>query len=48
MDETTREEVRQRADGCCEYCHLPEPHVVTPFQVEHILAKQHPGKDSPR
>jgi hypothetical protein len=45
MDETIRELVRRRAAGRCEYCHLPEAHVVTPFQIEHIVAKQHRGKD---
>lgn len=46
MDETTKEVVRRRAAGQCEYCHLPEAHVLTPFQIEHIVAKQHRGKDT--
>src|SRR6516164_9040955 len=46
MDETTKEQVRQRADGCCEYCHLPEVHVLTPFQIEHVIARQHRGRDA--
>jgi hypothetical protein len=46
MDETTREEVRDRAERRCEYCHLPEAHVVTPFQVEHVVARHHRGKDT--
>jgi hypothetical protein len=44
MDEATREEVRTRAGRQCEYCRLPEAHVITPFQIEHIIAKQHTGK----
>lgn len=45
MDEIIKEEVRQRAAGQCEYCRLPEAHVLTPFQVEHVIAKQHRGRD---
>ncbi len=46
MDESTREDVRHRAGGLCEYCHLPEAHVLIPFHTEHITAKQHGGRDS--
>jgi hypothetical protein len=46
MDKATREAVVQRAGGRCEYCQLPEAHVVTPFQVEHVVAKQHRGRDT--
>jgi hypothetical protein len=46
MDEATKERVRERADGRCEYCHLPAAHVVTPFQIEHVVAKQHQGQDT--
>jgi hypothetical protein len=46
MDASTREEVRRRAAGRCEYCHLPEAHVVTPFQTEHVVPKQHRGGDA--
>jgi hypothetical protein len=46
MDTTTREEVRQRAAGQCEYCHLPEVYVLTPFQIEHVVARQHRGTDT--
>jgi len=44
MDEATRQAVAERAKSRCEYCHLPEAHVLTPFQIEHIIAKQHRGK----
>lgn len=46
MDDATRQEVIRRAGGRCEYCRLPEAYVVTPFQVEHVIAKQHGGKDA--
>jgi hypothetical protein len=47
MDEATKELVRRRSGGRCEYCHLPEEHVATPFCVEHVVAKQHRGRDNP-
>lgn len=42
---STREIVRQRADGRCEYCRLPEK--ITPFshQVDHIIPPRHGGTD---
>ena len=38
MDPAAREAVRRRAGSRCEYCHLPSAHVVTPFQIEHVVA----------
>ncbi len=46
MTESARQEVVHRAAGRCEYCHLPEAHVLTPFQIEHVIAKQHRGRDT--
>lgn len=46
MDAATRRRVRQRAQGRCEYCLLPQaaqPFVT--FHVEHIIAKKHGGSD---
>ena len=44
MDPELRRAVRRRARFRCEYCHLPEAHApVAPFQVEHIIARQHGG-----
>ncbi len=40
-----RMEVRQRANGRCEYCMLPEEASEVAFHVEHIRAKQHGGSD---
>lgn len=48
MDETTKEEVRERAAGHCEYCRLPAAHVVTPFQIEHIRRQAAPGQRYPQ
>jgi hypothetical protein len=36
--------VRQRANGICEYCRLPESAYALPFEVDHIVAEQHEGK----
>jgi hypothetical protein len=45
MDEATRLAVIERAADRCEYCRLPVAHVLTPFQVDHIIAKKHRGMD---
>src|SRR5687768_16775736 len=45
MDEKTREAVRARANGRCEYCRLPQTHSVLPFEIEHIIAEKHGGGD---
>jgi HNH endonuclease len=36
--------VRERAQGRCEYCRLPQSAYALPFQVDHIIARQHGGK----
>lgn len=43
MDSALEALVRQRAKGVCEYCHFPESFAEVPFQVEHIIARQHRG-----
>jgi hypothetical protein len=45
MDAATREFVRQRAAGRCEYCLLHQEHCDLTHHVEHIVAKQHGGTD---
>lgn len=45
ISKETREVVQRRADGACEYCHLPEDVSVLPHQVDHIIATQHHGSD---
>jgi 5-methylcytosine-specific restriction endonuclease McrA len=48
MDEATRELVRRRANGRCEYCGLPqEAAPFFRFHIEHIRARQHHGQDDP-
>src|SRR5690242_3729366 len=48
MDDATKEAVRRRAAGICEYCHLPAAHVLSSFAVEHIIARKHGGTDKLR
>jgi 5-methylcytosine-specific restriction endonuclease McrA len=47
IDAATRNLVRERAVGRCEYCRLPEHVGDIPFHVEHIVAKQHRTDDRP-
>jgi hypothetical protein len=37
--------VRERAAGRCESCQLPSSLHPAPFQIDHIVAKQHGGTD---
>lgn len=39
--------VRQRAMARCEYRHFPEAHAALPFQIDHIIARQHGGGSAP-
>src|SRR3972149_3804957 len=45
MDQGTRDSIRRRAEGRCEYCRLPDEADEWPFHVEHIVARQHGGDD---
>ncbi len=47
MNPTIARRVRDRAGGRCEYCRLPSTPVAIPFEVEHVVAKQHGGTDAP-
>ena len=47
MDAATRDRVRLRAAGRCEYCLLPQAHVsFSLFHIEHIRPRKHGGADS--
>lgn len=41
----SRETIRDRANGACEYCRVTESILDKTFHVEHIVAKQHGGSD---
>lgn len=47
MNDRTVREVWRRAQRRCEYCHMPQSVYRTPFQIDHIVAKQHGGTDEP-
>lgn len=38
-----RREVRERADGCCEYCLLAEDDAYFPHEPDHIISVKHRG-----
>jgi hypothetical protein len=47
MDESLAEDVRHRAGHACEYCLMPQAYYPTvPFQVDHVVARQHRGPTS--
>ncbi len=39
-----RSAVTARAQGRCEYCHLPEEFGFASYEVDHVIAEQHGGK----
>src|SRR5829696_5489874 len=43
MQEALKREVRDRAGGRCEYCMMPQAYYRTPFQIDHVIARQHRG-----
>jgi hypothetical protein len=46
MDARLRQFVRQRAKNGCEYCALRQEQEPLSFHIEHIIPRQHGGKDS--
>ena len=43
MTPAQREQVRERARDCCEYCQLPQSCTLLPHEVDHIRAQKHKG-----
>jgi len=41
-----REQVRARANDCCEYCQLPQVCSALPHELDHIRARKHRGQTS--
>jgi hypothetical protein len=35
------QQVRERANRLCEYCHLPDALTTLPCQIDHIMAEKH-------
>lgn len=44
MNQLLVQQIWQRAGHRCEYCRIPHPHYRLPFQVDHIIARQHGGE----
>jgi 5-methylcytosine-specific restriction endonuclease McrA len=44
MEAVLEELVRRRAKERCEYCHYPAAYAELPFQIDHIIARQHGGE----
>jgi hypothetical protein len=40
------QQVWERARNRCEYCQVPHPYYRLPFQIDHIIARQHAGPTS--
>jgi hypothetical protein len=45
IDPKTRQQVRERAGNCCEYCGRTQASSTFPLQVEHVIPKKHGGSD---
>lgn len=43
MPPSRRQQVWERAYGCCEYCQLPQDHDPRPFHLDHIRPQKHDG-----
>ena len=48
MDEALQREVWRRAGDRCEYCHIPRALYPAPFQIDHVIARQHGGVSAAR
>ena len=44
MDDALERLVRRRANGRCEYCHLPQDWSRVPFEIDHITPRKHHGR----
>ena len=43
MDPNLARDVRHRAAGRCEYCHLPQEATHVSFEIDHIISRKHKG-----
>jgi hypothetical protein len=44
MDEALIQLVRERAGHACEYCGMPQAFYPAPFEIDHVIARQHGGR----
>lgn len=42
--EALRQQVIERAHGCCEYCRIDQDDVLLPHEIDHIIAEKHRGQ----
>lgn len=47
MADSLWDEVRKGAGETCEYCRVPKQFDPLPFQVDHVIARQHGGETVP-
>jgi hypothetical protein len=47
IEPTTRKFVVDRAGNRCEYCRIVQSGYIARFHVDHVIPKQHGGKDEP-
>jgi hypothetical protein len=45
IPDAIRQQIRERADGRCEYCRLPDAYATFSHQVDHIVPQRHGGTD---
>jgi hypothetical protein len=45
LSERQKQQVRERASNCCEYCQVSQASRFTRFHVDHIIAVAHGGPD---
>ena len=43
MDAALIRLIRQRANGCCEYCQMPQAFDAASFEIDHIISRKHLG-----
>ena len=47
MEAVLEQLVWRRASARCEYCQLAQLHSSLPFEIDHVIARQHRGKTIP-
>lgn len=47
LGQSTKDLVRQRAGGCCEYCRCPDEFATQPHSIEHIRPRVRDGSNDP-
>jgi len=45
LHDAIRQRALERAGNRCEYCRMPQQFDELPFEIEHVIAKQHGGID---